>query len=119
LEDEVQNTGHADLVEDAKGNWWAVLLGVRPVRKEGEWEDSVLGMPTPSTFAITCLPNVIGRESFLVPVSWENDWPVINGGDKITLQSTGPGLYHHDTPVEWSDDFSGPSMQLGWYRKSE
>lgn len=43
LDDEVQNTGHADLVEDAEGNWWAVLLGVRPVRKEGEWEESVLG----------------------------------------------------------------------------
>ncbi|CAI7677739.1 hypothetical protein N7533_003380 [Penicillium manginii] len=101
LEDEVQNTGHADLVEDRDGNWWAVLLGVRPVRKEGGWEDSVLG-----------------RESFLVPVSWENDWPVINGGNKITLQSTGPGLYQHIVPVQWRDDFSSPSMQLGWYRKN-
>ena len=41
--DEVQNTGHADFVEDIHGQWWAVLLGVRPLRKEGAWEDSVFG----------------------------------------------------------------------------
>lgn len=43
-EDEVQNTGHADLVEDAHGRWWAVLLGVRRIQIEGMWEESVLGM---------------------------------------------------------------------------
>lgn len=42
-EDEVQNTGHADLVEDTHGRWWAVLLGVRPTRKGTGWEASVLG----------------------------------------------------------------------------
>lgn len=41
---EVQNTGHADLVEHADGQWWAVLLGVRPVRKSAtSWGDSVFG----------------------------------------------------------------------------
>ncbi|KAJ5595653.1 hypothetical protein N7450_002111 [Penicillium hetheringtonii] len=101
LEDEVQNTGHADLVEDTKGNWWAVLLGVRPLRKENEWEDSVLG-----------------RESFLVSVSWENDWPVVNGGSKIMLHSTAPGLYEHEVRKAWRDEFSTTEMQLGWYRKN-
>jgi beta-xylosidase len=44
-DDAVQNTGHCDLVEDAGGNWWAVLLAVRPVRtSDGEWERSVFGM---------------------------------------------------------------------------
>jgi beta-xylosidase len=41
--DEVQNTGHADLVEDAQGRWWAVLLGVRPSCENGRWEASVFG----------------------------------------------------------------------------
>jgi beta-xylosidase len=44
VEDEVQNTGHADLVEGINGQWWAVVLGVRPVRQENGWEESVLGM---------------------------------------------------------------------------
>ncbi|KAJ5792032.1 uncharacterized protein N7503_008010 [Penicillium pulvis] len=99
-EDEVQNTGHVDLVEDTQGQWWAVLLGVRPVQRGDKWEESVLG-----------------RETFLVPLKWENNWPVIEGGN-IALQMTGPGLYHHKTPVSWKDEFSSPQLQLGWYRKN-
>ncbi|KAJ5080874.1 CAZyme family GH43 [Penicillium angulare] len=101
LEDEVQNTGHADLVEDSQGQWWAVLLGVRPVRRDGRWEESVFG-----------------RETFLVPVHWEDDWPIINEGKKISLQTTGPGLYQHVIDVAWRDDFNDPKLQLGWYRKN-
>ncbi|CAI7643436.1 unnamed protein product [Penicillium glandicola] len=101
VEDEVQNTGHADLVEDSKGQWWAVLLGVRPSKQGDMWEDSVLG-----------------RETFLVPLEWKDDWPVINGGEKITLKSHGPGLYQFHTPVSWRDEFSNPQMRVGWYRKN-
>lgn len=43
VNDDVQNTGHLDLVEDADGNWWAVLLAVRPVQKGDKWEESVFG----------------------------------------------------------------------------
>ncbi|KAJ6123493.1 Concanavalin A-like lectin/glucanase subgroup [Penicillium samsonianum] len=101
VEDEVQNTGHADLVEDTKGQWWAVVLGVRPTRQGDTWEDSVLG-----------------RETFLVPLEWKDDWPVINGGQKISLNSHGPGLYAFHTPVFWRDEFSDPQMKVGWYRKN-
>ncbi|KAJ6179016.1 Concanavalin A-like lectin/glucanase subgroup [Penicillium mononematosum] len=101
VDDEVQNTGHADLVEDTKGQWWAVVLGVRPSRRGDTWEDSVLG-----------------RETFLVPLEWKDDWPVINGGQKISLNSHGPGLYEFHTPVFWRDEFSDSQMQVGWYRKN-
>lgn len=43
-EEEVQSTGHADVFEDAKGDWWAVFLGVRPRLCEEKWVDSTLGM---------------------------------------------------------------------------
>lgn len=49
-------TGHADMIEAADGGWWAVFLGVRP---------------NPSGDFTT------GRETFLLPVSWRNGWPVI------------------------------------------
>ncbi|KAL3473261.1 glycosyl hydrolase [Aspergillus californicus] len=99
--DEIQNTGHADLVEDAEGNWWAVFLGVRPVRRGGGWEESVFG-----------------RETFLTPLEWKDDWPIINSGNKITLQIDSPHLYQYSPPVEWRDDFTASTMQLGWYRKN-
>lgn len=50
-------------------------------------------------------------------MEWKDDWPIINGGRKVTLQS-GPGLYEYGPPVAWRDDFSSPQLQLGWYRKS-
>lgn len=44
VEDEIQNTGHCDLVEDEKGRWWAVSLGVRPMRYDGSFHTSVFGL---------------------------------------------------------------------------
>ena len=49
-------TGHADLVETPEGNWYAVFLGVRPYR-DGH--------------------DVMGRETFLLPVTWKDNQPII------------------------------------------
>lgn len=49
--------GHADMIQTPEGEWWAVFLGVRPY--EGDY-----------------LFNT-GRETFLLPVVWENDFPII------------------------------------------
>ena len=50
----IKAAGHADLVEDAEGNWWAVCLGIRP-----------LAYP---------FRHNLGRETMLVPAKWENGW---------------------------------------------
>ncbi|MCL2576662.1 MAG: glycoside hydrolase family 43 protein [Defluviitaleaceae bacterium] len=55
----IVNVGHGDLVETQNGEWWMVLLASRPYG--GRFRN-------------------LGRETFLVPVSWENDWPVVNYG---------------------------------------
>jgi xylan 1,4-beta-xylosidase len=55
----VVGVGHADLVQTPAGEWWAVLLGSRPY---GGY-----------------FPN-LGRETFLVPVDWEDGWPVFAPG---------------------------------------
>lgn len=50
--------GHADLVQTAEGDWWAVFLACRP-NKAG-FEN-------------------LGRETFMLPVTWTEDgWPIIN-----------------------------------------
>ncbi|CAK7214813.1 hypothetical protein SEUCBS140593_002317 [Sporothrix eucalyptigena] len=96
--DDVQNTGHVDLVEDAQGQWWAVLLGVRPLR-------GVDGAARTSVF---------GRETFLVPVTWVDDWPVINHDEKVCL---GLGAAP-PASQDWHDDFTTSTLSLGWYRKN-
>lgn len=55
----IQNIGHADLVETEDGSWYAVMLGTRMFKEK-------------------C---ALGRETFLVPVTWENDWPVFYAGE--------------------------------------
>ncbi len=59
--------GHADLVQTPEGDWYAVFLAVRPYR-DGH--------------------DVMGRETFLLPVEWENDQPVIlPAGTTMTYQN--------------------------------
>jgi beta-xylosidase len=54
----IQSTGHADLVQGPDGSWWMVLLGTRPRGGTPGW-------------------HVLGRETFLAPVTWDDGWPVI------------------------------------------
>ena len=58
-ESDVVGAGHADLVQAADGSWWAVLLAMRPY---GGYHYN------------------LGRETFLVPVVWEDGWPVFAPG---------------------------------------
>ncbi len=61
---DVVGTGHADLFQAADGSWWAVLLAMRPYG----------GYHYP-----------LGRETFLVPVVWEDGWPVFAPGSGRVL----------------------------------
>lgn len=67
----IQYLGHADLIEDRNGDWWAVFLGVRLVESKY---------------------TVLGRETFLAPVSWNEDgWPMIdNNEDTVGLEMKVP-----------------------------
>ncbi|SET34873.1 glycoside hydrolase family 43 protein [[Clostridium] polysaccharolyticum] len=70
LDTPVKAVGHADLVDDADGNWWAVCLGIRP-----------LGYP---------FRHNLGRETMLVPVTWESgEWPLFgeNGMLPLTVET--------------------------------
>ncbi|KOY16377.1 glycoside hydrolase family 43 protein [Paenibacillus xylanivorans] len=56
----IQYLGHADLVEDHHGEWWAVFLGVRLTKDRY---------------------SVLGRETFLAPVVWNDGWPHIDNNE--------------------------------------
>ncbi|MCS5716126.1 glycoside hydrolase family 43 protein [Herbiconiux sp. CPCC 205716] len=56
--------GHADLVQDATGAWWATVLATRPVAAgDGGVREGLLG-----------------RETCLVPVEWEDGRPLFAPG---------------------------------------
>ncbi|WP_241563964.1 glycoside hydrolase family 43 protein [Nonomuraea polychroma] len=79
----IQNTGHADLVQAPDGSWWMVFLGVRP------------GGGTPGW-------HVLGRETFLAPVTWEDGWPVV--GEIVSGTPAGSA----------KDDFDLAELQASW-----
>jgi xylan 1,4-beta-xylosidase len=93
----VTATGHADFVQLPQGDWWSVFLGNRPY--EGP------------------LTN-LGRETFLLPVDWSGEWPVIlpegravpNVAIRPSLRATGKATNWS----EWREEFDVPVLGPQW-----
>lgn len=83
----VVGVGHADLVELPDHSWWAVVMGSRPYG--GLYEN-------------------LGRETFLVPVVWEQGWPVFAPGmGQVCQVEVAPALPAHPWPEPPArDDFT-------------
>lgn len=60
----LQSVGHADFIEDEYGDWWLVALATRPNKHF----------------------TLLGRETILLPVEWENDWPIVNENGTATSE---------------------------------
>lgn len=90
----IQGTGHADLVQAPDGSWWIVFLGFRPVN--GRYHH-------------------LGRETFLAPVQWQDDWPVVYNRGVVAPVMDVPGPIPHPFPPEPTrDDFDEPRLRLCW-----
>ena len=90
-------SGHGDLLEDHQGNWWVVHLATRP---DDAWYSH------------------LGRETFLLPVAWEGEWPVI--GDGVShIACEGP-LWSEQKPLTpWQADFSACSPSWLFLRQPQ
>ena len=95
----LESVGHADLVEDPRGNWWAVCLGTRP-----------FGYPPKHN---------LGRETMLVPVDWSGDWPVFGDHGRVLEEFETDLLpksaeIPDDSQNSYHDDFTSEKMDPGW-----
>ncbi len=89
----IVNVGHPDIVETKNGEWWMVLLASRPY---GGYRRNM------------------GRETYLVPFSWDGDWPVINPGKGIvedTVQAPDLPLFFAP-PVPAKEDFNTKTLPM-------
>jgi alpha-N-arabinofuranosidase len=93
----VTSTGHADLVQTQTGEWWMVYLGRRPYGGE---------------------IHILGRETFLSPIDWTGEWPIVNPNGKI-----GRGELSVEKPYlkekKWNsktakDEFEGETLDHRW-----
>ncbi len=97
----ITSAGHADFVETPSGEWWATFLAVRPY--EGDYYNT-------------------GRETFLLPVRWENGWPrMTSPGEAIPYVHAKPRLPRQPPPkVPTSgafavrDEFDGKRLPPYW-----
>lgn len=86
----VQSLGHADLVEDPHGGWWALALGTRHRGRH----------------------HLLGRETFLLPVDWSDGWPQVGrdgGGDIDGVADRSPatgGPPRPPGPPPWAEGWA-------------
>lgn len=89
-------TGHADIVETQNGEWWMVLLAVRPY-EGGHYN--------------------LGRETFMVPIIWAEDgWPMVdNETGLVQTEDRLPDLPKTIYPLmPESDNFECDTLQMQW-----
>lgn len=97
----VTSAGHAKFVQTPSGEWWATFLATRP------YQDGFYN---------------IGRETFLLPVTWKDDWPVVlEDGKPIPFVARKPGLPEQARPAlpfsgdfAYADEFSGSALSDQW-----
>ncbi len=97
----ITNAGHADLVEAPDGTWWATFLASRLY--DGANYNT-------------------GRETYLLPVTWKDGWPIIlEHGKEIPYIAPAPKLSnaHPDAaPLSgnftWRDNFDQPGLNSAW-----
>ncbi|MBD8871333.1 glycoside hydrolase family 43 protein [Rhodanobacter sp. DHB23] len=97
----IVDAGHADLVQMDDGSWWSVFLASR-----------AYGGTHYNT----------GRETFLLPVTWKDGWPVILPHHTAIPQIVpGPHAMPHDVAqaphsgnFTWRDDFDKPVLDASW-----
>ena len=95
----IQATGHADLIEDENGNWWAVFLGYRQTHQYFHH---------------------LGRETFLAPVNWVDGWPIVNQGEAIlpVMETVGEAAPQGHTDYE-TDFSNGIGLEWAYLRNPQ
>lgn len=96
----IESIGHADMVQDKEGYWWAICLGTR-------------------TFSYPPKHN-LGRETMLVPVEWSGDWPVFGNQGRVEEEMEVSHLpasvknTTEETAFCYKDNFGGEALNMSW-----
>ena len=104
--DGLQRSGHASLVQTARGDWYLAHLSGRPL----EWSGPHAGAQNGVYRNLHC---PLGRETSLQRIVWrDDDWPELDGGGNAPrLRVADSGLPEHPFPAEPArDDFDASTL---------
>jgi alpha-N-arabinofuranosidase len=95
----VTSAGHADLIQTPEGEWWAVFLAVRPYDGKNMFN--------------------IGRETFLLPVEWENEFPIILRKNLpipivVNKKNLQPTPNFNNGNFTYTEDFNKAKLDYSW-----
>lgn len=80
--------GQGALIDDKNGNWYSLIFQDR---------------------------NGVGRVPLLLPVQWENDWPILGDNGKVPLKGEVPlPPFKPKNHLVESDEFSDKKMKIQW-----
>ena len=80
--------GQGALIDDKNGNWYSLIFQDR---------------------------NGVGRVPILMPVKWENDWPILGDNGKVPFTGEVPlPTFKPKNHLVESDEFSGKKMKIQW-----
>ena len=94
--DRVEATGHADFVQLDDGTWWGLFLATRPFAGQS---------------------TLLGRETYLLPVSWEDGWPYfLKPGEPVPAAPRRPALATSNGTdwSGWREEFDGGPLGDEW-----
>lgn len=91
----IVNVGHFDMVETQNGEWWGIGLASRIYG--GYYRN-------------------LGRESFLMPIKWEDDWPIFSPGTgKLEMTYPIPDLPEaRQLTAAICDNFDDKQLDFKW-----
>lgn len=97
----ITTAGHADFVQTKEGEWWAVFLATRAYDKTAY---------------------NTGRETFLLPVTWKDGWPMIlEQGKEIPYRAKAPVTKAKTANPDqlsgnftWVDNFAKKTLGFEW-----
>jgi xylan 1,4-beta-xylosidase len=92
----IQATGHADLIQAHDGSWWMVFLAFRTMNHS--------------------MNHHLGRETFLAPVSWDEEgWPIVYKNGIVEEKMEANCLPFHTWEADAArDDFDSPTLKPYW-----
>jgi beta-xylosidase len=114
----VQSTGHGTFTETPDGDWFCSFLARRKINGSSPLGENSFSGRSRSIISLNkFLIILLGRETFLTSVTWQDGWPILNSNEPITLSQDIPGVSAQKPSLQtFEDEFCRKNLGISWYQ---